>query len=86
MAGSGDIYRLKAADVLARAQCNPLIREELDYLAKAYLRLAEHADRNARMAALRPDPQHPVERQDGHQAVQQQQPPQPKARDDEDRA
>ena len=45
MAGPGDIYRLKAADMLVRAEEHELFRQEFEKLAKAFLRLADHADR-----------------------------------------
>jgi hypothetical protein len=49
MAGPGDAYRLKAADMLAKAEEHELFRAEFENLAKAFLRLAEQADRNAQM-------------------------------------
>jgi len=50
MAGPADAYRLKAADMLAKAEENELFREEFENLAKGFLRLADQADRNAQMA------------------------------------
>ena len=50
MAGPADAYRLKAADMLARAEEHELFREEFENLAKGFLRLADQADRNAQMA------------------------------------
>jgi len=50
MAGPADAYRLKAADMLAKAEENELFREEFESLAKGFLRLADQADRNAQMA------------------------------------
>ena len=47
----GDQYRIKAADLRAWAQseANPRIRVEFENLSKAYLRLAEQADRNSHL-------------------------------------
>jgi hypothetical protein len=47
MMGPGDVYRLKAADMLARAEQYEPIGKEFKALAMAFLRLAEEADRNA---------------------------------------
>jgi hypothetical protein len=46
---NGDHYRIKAAEFHARAQCQatPRLQIQFENLAKAYLRLAEQADRNA---------------------------------------
>ena len=46
---AGDEYRIKAATLHARALCqtSPRIKKQYDDLARAYLRLAEQADRNA---------------------------------------
>ena len=46
--GTGDSYRIKAAAFHARAQCttSPRLGGQYENLAKAYLRLAEQADRN----------------------------------------
>jgi hypothetical protein len=49
MAGPADAYRLKAADMRAKAEENELFREEFENLAKGFLRLADQADRNAQM-------------------------------------
>jgi hypothetical protein len=49
MAGSADEYRLKAADMLAKAEQHELFRAEFENLAKAFLRLADQADRNAQL-------------------------------------
>ena len=49
MAGPGDAYRLKAADMLARAEQHELFRQEFENLAKAFLRLADQADRNSQL-------------------------------------
>ncbi len=54
--GPGDAYRLRAADMLAKAEQNERYREDLENLAMAYLRLAEQADRNAKLGQpLEPD-------------------------------
>jgi hypothetical protein len=44
-----DRYRVKAAELMARARLdtNPMLRLECENLALAYLRLADQADRNA---------------------------------------
>jgi hypothetical protein len=56
MAGPADEYRLKAADMLAKAEQNDLLREEFENLAKGFLRLADQADRNAQLGLpLEPD-------------------------------
>jgi hypothetical protein len=87
MAGRADVYRLKAADMLAKAEEHELFRVEFEALAKAFLRLADQADRNAQMALpLDPDPaallaQQPsgTPEQPQQQQQQQRQPPeQPK--------
>jgi hypothetical protein len=49
MAGLGDSHRLKAAEMLAKAEQNELLRKEFEHLAWAFLRLAEQADRNAQV-------------------------------------
>jgi hypothetical protein len=49
MVGPADAYRLKAADMRAKAEENELFREEFENLAKGFLRLADQADRNAQM-------------------------------------
>jgi hypothetical protein len=45
---AGDSYRVKAAELTAKAQTesSPDLRLELENLALAYLRLAEQADRD----------------------------------------
>jgi hypothetical protein len=85
MAGPGDAYRLKAAEMLAKAEEHELFRVEFESLAKAFLRLADQADRNAQMPLpLEPDPapmqtQQPSGTPEQPQQQQQQQPPeQPK--------
>ena len=49
MAGPGDEYRLKAADMFARAEQNERLRQEFENLARAFLRLADQADRNLQL-------------------------------------
>ena len=49
MAGLGETYRLKAAEMLAKARQNELLRKEFEHLAWAFLRIAEEADRNAQV-------------------------------------
>ena len=46
---TGDEYRIKAAAFHARASCqtSARIKEQYEKLSRAYLRLAEQADRNA---------------------------------------
>jgi len=46
---AGDQYRVKAAELRARAlqETSPAIQAELENLAIAYLRLAEQAERNS---------------------------------------
>lgn len=48
---TGDEYRIKAAEFHARAICQTSARMKKQYedLSRAYLRLAEQADRNARV-------------------------------------
>jgi hypothetical protein len=88
MAGQADAYRLKAADMLAKAEEHELFRQEFQNLAKAFLRLADQADRNAQLglplelddstAHLRQQPSATLE-----QPPQQQQQRQPKDKDTE---
>jgi hypothetical protein len=69
---AGDNYRIKAADMSARArdEANPDVRTALEQLVLAYLRLAEHADRTGASA---------IERHPAPPMLQQQQPqPAPK--------
>ena len=49
MAVGGDYYRMKAADMNARAvrEDHPSLRAEFENLALSYLRLAAQADENA---------------------------------------
>ena len=46
---SGDQYRVKAAELRAKArhESNPSVQSELESLGAAYIRLAEQADRNS---------------------------------------
>ena len=64
---AGDDYRIKAADVNAKAkgETSPYTRAELKKLVLAYLRLAEQADRNADLAipTLGDHSHHPVQQQ-----------------------
>ncbi len=48
---TGDDYRVKAAELRARArsETDPAIGAELESLARAYLRLAEQAERNSQL-------------------------------------
>ena len=70
---AGDDYRIKAADVSARArrETSAETRLELEGLALAYLRLADQADRNAKLA-----PPTDRSRSAAQQQQQNQQPPQ----------
>jgi hypothetical protein len=73
MAGPADAYRLKAAEMLAKAEEHELFRVEFEALAKAFLRLADQADRNAQMVLpLELDPA-ALQRQQPSEAPQQQQ-------------
>jgi len=47
---SGDVYLFRAAELFAKAEAEPNLaaRMDLENLARAYLRLAEQAIRNAR--------------------------------------
>jgi hypothetical protein len=79
MMGPGDAYRLRAADMLANAGQNERYREDIENLAMAYLRLAEQADRNAKLSQ-------PLEQDDPaanqkQQSQQQQHPPKDKTTD-----
>jgi hypothetical protein len=46
----GDAYRFKGAEFEAKArlETNPMLRAELESLARAYFRLADQADRNSK--------------------------------------
>lgn len=46
---AGDQYRVKAAELHARAQHEPSQHAKFEALAQSYLRLAEQADRNAQL-------------------------------------
>ena len=65
---AGDDYRIKAADMNAKAkqERRPLTRAELERLALAYLRLADQADHNASLEAS-------TDRSDAPRQQQQQQ-------------
>jgi hypothetical protein len=79
MAGSADEYRLKAADMLAKAEQHELFRAEFEGLAKAFLRLADQADRNAQLAfPLEPGAAADQKQQPSEVQPQQQQQLQPK--------
>jgi len=72
-------YRSRAATMAAKAKAelNPTLRAEFENLSKAYLRLAEQAERNALTDLVYETPP-------SSQPVQQQQQPQPgKAKDEE---
>jgi hypothetical protein len=79
MMGPGDAYRLRAADMLAKAEQYERRREDFENLAMAYLRLAEQADRNAKLGQpLEPDDPAAHQKQQSEQALQQQQQRAPK--------
>jgi hypothetical protein len=69
---AGDDYRIKAADMNARAKNDrdPMVRAEFENLALAYLRLADQADKNALTDMV-------YEHAPAQPNVQQQQQPQP---------
>jgi hypothetical protein len=74
MAGSADAYRLKAADMLAKADQHELFRAEFESLAKAFLRLADQADRNAQLGwPMEPDDRAAQQKQQPSDAQPQQQ-------------
>ena len=56
-----DSYRVKAAELTARAACQPAgaLRAELSALAESYLRLAEQAERNSRTDLVYETPRRP---------------------------
>jgi hypothetical protein len=56
MAGLGDLHRLKAAEMLAKAEQDELFRKEFEHLAWAFLRIAEQADRNPQVYERRRQP------------------------------
>ena len=49
--GPGDQYRVRALELRAMARCenNPGMRAEFEKLARAYMRLAEQAERNCQL-------------------------------------
>jgi hypothetical protein len=67
--GLGDHYRIKAADLYAKAkdQINPSMRVHFERLALSYLRLADQADRRDAYG-------HPAQTHPAHPTQQQQQP------------
>jgi hypothetical protein len=77
---SGDHYRILAAkcDARARAEGDLAIRHEWEIMAHSYLRLAEQAERNARMHAVHEPPA--VKRHDPAAPPSSPQTQQPKAR------
>jgi hypothetical protein len=88
MAGQADAYRLKAADMLAKAEEHELFRQEFQNLAKAFMRLADQADRNAQLGLpleLGDPTAHQTQQPSGtlEQHQQQQQQRQPKDKDAE---
>jgi hypothetical protein len=88
MAGQADAYRLKAADMLAKAEEHELFRQEFQNLAKAFMRLADQADRNAQLGLpleLDDSTVHQRQQPSGtlEQPQQQQQQRQPKDKDAE---
>ena len=58
----GDDYRIKAAELRARArrEANVALRQECERLALSYLRLAEQAERNAATDIVYEPPPQPV--------------------------
>ena len=48
---AGDVYRLKAAEILARsrAKADTGVKTELEALAAAFIRLADHARENSKL-------------------------------------
>jgi hypothetical protein len=75
----GEAYRIKAAEIRAKArqELHAQVQTELEALALSYLRLAEQAERNSQTDVVyEPTPDRPVI------ALQQQQ-PQPKVDEDD---
>jgi hypothetical protein len=72
MAGPGDAYRLKAAHMLARAEEHASFRLEFENLAKAFLRLADQADRNSQLLPLELDVPAGPQSQQSSDTVQEQ--------------
>jgi len=62
---AGDDYRIKAADVHAKAKGESSLRTraELESLALAYLRLADQAERNASLVSATERSAAPLQRQ-----------------------
>ena len=62
---AGDDYRIKAADMNAKAkgETSPWTRAELEHLALAYLRLADQADRNVGIGSSLQQPAAPLQQQ-----------------------
>jgi hypothetical protein len=84
--GAGDAYRVKAAEISAKArgEANTPWRLELENLALSYLRLADQADRNAQVDLVYETPPAPPAPEHRPVAQQQQQPqPPPPASDDD---
>jgi hypothetical protein len=82
MMGPGDAYRLRAADMLAKAEQYERRREDFENLAMAYLRLAEQADRNAKLGQpLESDDPAAHQKQQLEQTLRQQHPPNDKTMD-----
>ena len=84
MMGPGDVYRLRAADMLDKAEQYEHHREDFENLAMAYLRLAQLADRSAKLGEpLEPDDPAAHQKQQSEQTLQQQQqhPPKDKTTD-----
>jgi hypothetical protein len=54
---TGDDYRQKAIELMARARTapNPQVQSELEALSLSYLRLADQAERNAHSLLTTPD-------------------------------
>ena len=61
MTEPGTRYRLKAADMFAKAEETELYREDYERLAKSFLRLAELADHNAQTDLPHSETQQPQE-------------------------
>jgi hypothetical protein len=72
----GDMYRVKAADMSARAEeeTNPHISASFEALALSYLRLADQVDRNRSYLVETHSAAPLVQRQQPAPVVQQQQP------------
>ena len=72
---TGDTYRIKAADIQAKARSEPNLelRAAFETLALGYLRLADQADRRERYDLPKPTPT-PQQQQPQMPQQQQQQP------------